>query len=94
MDGSIKAVESKKSVPTVPITVRCFDGSVLENPDIYPPGTQFRLCSVVMALGGAVGLFSEINNGGDQHCGVAGILDLAVAELTRINTELEATRGC
>ena len=62
-------------------------------PDIYPAGSQFRLCSVAMALHGAIKLFSEITDGSDDCAGVAGILDLAVAELTRINSEMEASRG-
>jgi hypothetical protein len=69
------------------------DPIVPDATDIYPVGTQNRLCSVAMALQGVVQLFNEINDGGEEACGVAGVLDLAVAELTRINSELEASCG-
>ncbi len=58
-------------------------------PDIYPEGTQQRLCSVAMALQGASILLNEACGGRDDLCGVLGTLDLAVAELTRINNEFE-----
>jgi hypothetical protein len=58
-------------------------------PDIYPPGTQMRLCTVAMALQGASELFNEIMDGSNTGCGVMGTIDLALAELTRINTEME-----
>jgi hypothetical protein len=58
-------------------------------PDIYPAGTQMRLCTVAMALQGAMVLFNDIMDGGDAGCGVMATLDLALAELTRINNEME-----
>lgn len=87
-DGSTP-IGPKKSAPRLMTTVRRADGSVMEDPDIYPAGTQMRLCSVAMALEGLVILFNEINDGGARECGVAGTLDLALAELTRINSEFE-----
>jgi hypothetical protein len=63
----------------------------LESPDIYPDGTQQRLCSVAMALQGASILLNEACGGRDDLCGVLGTLDLAVSELTRINEELESS---
>jgi hypothetical protein len=58
-------------------------------PDIYPPGTQMRLCTVAMALQGVTVLFNNIMDGGDVGCGVMATIDLALAELTRINSEME-----
>jgi hypothetical protein len=60
-----------------------------EAPDVYPPGTQMRLCTVAMALQGVSVLFNDIMDGGDAGCGVMATLELALAELTRINTEME-----
>jgi hypothetical protein len=60
-----------------------------EAPDVYPPGTQMRLCTVAMALQGAAVLFNEIMDGSDTGCGVMATIDLVVAELTRINNEME-----
>jgi hypothetical protein len=54
-------------------------------PDIYPAGTQVRLSTVTMALLGAVELFNEITEEGTKDCGIARILDLAAAKLTRID---------
>lgn len=47
-----------------------------------------------MALQGAALVVNEVCGGRDDLCGVLGMLDLAIAELTRINEELEASRGC
>ena len=81
-DGSLGTESKSKKAPSAAAA------KGLDSPDIYPGDTQFRLCSVAMALGGAAELFNEINDGSDKDCGVAGILDLAVAELTRITSSL------
>jgi hypothetical protein len=90
-DGS-QSIGSKKSPrPAVSMTtVRLADGSSCETPDTFPPGTQIRLCTIGMALGGAIVLLNDIMDGGDAGCGVMATLDLAVAELTRLNNEYEA----
>jgi hypothetical protein len=91
-DGS-HSIEPKKSARRAS-TIRLADGGVPEKPDIYPAGTQIRLCTVGLALEGATVLFNDVMNGSTKACAVMATLDLAIAELTRINRELEESRGC
>jgi hypothetical protein len=76
------AVTDKRNVVEVSIP---FD-------EAYPNGTSFRLASIAMALGGARELANNIIAGDDKGSGVMGILDLAVAELTRISEEHDALK--
>jgi hypothetical protein len=56
----------------------------------FPADTLFRIASVAMALTGARELANEHSDGGDEDSGVLGILDLALAELTRLPNDHEA----
>jgi hypothetical protein len=47
-----------------------------------------------MALQGAEIVVNEVCGGRDDLCGVLGTMQLAIAELTRINNELEESLGC
>ena len=80
-----KAVEQRFTVEKTYVRVP----APPEKPDVFPPGSQYRMNVVAMALMGAAKVFQEICDGSTEHCGVSGILDLAIDELTRINNEFE-----
>ena len=86
-DGSI--AELKKPARTILEKTWVLVPAPAEQPDVFPPGSQLRINTVAMALMGAAKVFEEICDGSTEHCGVSGILDLAIAELTRVNNEFE-----
>jgi hypothetical protein len=61
--------------------------------ETYPVGTQFRLASVAMALGGAQEMHDALACAGNKGAAVLGIIDLAIAELRRIDEERDALKG-
>jgi hypothetical protein len=87
-DGS-QTFEPKKSTRTTVEKRYVVVPTPPKEPDIFPCGTQQRINTVAMALAGAVKVFEEICDGSEAHCGVSGILTLAVQELNRINWDFE-----